>query len=40
VKGTFQALQSAGFDGYTALEVAGDEAVRKSYNDLKNLGAE
>lgn len=40
IKGTFAALKAVGFDGYTTLEVAGDEAVRKSYEYLKALGAE
>jgi inosose dehydratase len=39
IKGTFEALQKAGFDGHTTLEVAGDEAVKKSYDYLKSLGA-
>jgi len=40
IAGTFQALQQAGFDGYTTLEIAGEEAVLKSYEYLKSLGAE
>lgn len=40
IKGTFQALTQAGFDGYTTLEVAGDENVKQSYAFLKSLGAE
>jgi inosose dehydratase len=40
IKGTFEALEEAGFDGYTTLEVAGDEAVLQSYDYLKSLGAE
>jgi len=40
IKGTFEALVQAGFDGYTTLEVAGDENVRQSYAFLKSLGAE
>ncbi|TVR70797.1 MAG: sugar phosphate isomerase/epimerase [Spirochaetaceae bacterium] len=40
IKGTFAALQAAGFDGYTTLEIAGDEAVKKSHQYLKELGAE
>lgn len=40
VKGAFQALAAAGFDGYTTLEVAGDDAVLQSYAYLKSLGAE
>jgi len=33
-------LVRAGYDGYTTLEVAGDENVRQSYAFLKSLGAE
>ena len=40
IKGTFDALVQAGFDGYTTLEVAGQEAVLASYQYLKGLGAE
>jgi inosose dehydratase len=40
IKGTFEALQKTGFDGYTTLEVAGEDAVLKSYEYLKSLGAE
>lgn len=40
IQGTFQALVHAGFDGYTTLEVAGDENVKQSYAFLKSLGAE
>jgi inosose dehydratase len=40
IKGTFEALVKAGFDGYTTLEVAGDDAVLQSYDYLKSLGAE
>ena len=40
IKGTFAALKTAGFDGYTTLEIAGDDAVLKSYEFLKSLGAE
>jgi inosose dehydratase len=40
IKGTYEALEEAGFDGATTLEVAGDEAVRASYAYLKALGAE
>ena len=39
IKGTVEALKAKGFDGYTTLEVAGDEAVQKSYDYLKSLGA-
>ena len=34
------ALVAAGYDGYTTLEVAGDDAVKQSYAYLKSLGAE
>ena len=40
IKGTFEALEKVGFDGYTTLEVAGDDAVLQSYDYLKSLGAE
>lgn len=40
IKGTYAALIKAGFDGYTTLEVAGEEAVMGSYAYLKSLGAE
>lgn len=40
IKGTFAALAAAGFNGYTTLEIAGDEAVKQSYAYLKSLGAE
>ncbi|MFH5884475.1 sugar phosphate isomerase/epimerase family protein [Halalkalibaculum sp. DA3122] len=40
IKGTVEALQEIGFDGYTTLEIAGEEAVLESYDYLKSLGAE
>jgi len=40
IKGTFDALVKAGFDGYTTLEVAGDDAVLQSRAYLQSLGAE
>lgn len=40
IKGTYEALVAAGFDGYTTLEIAGDQAVLQSYDYLKSLGAE
>ena len=40
IKGVYQALVDAGYNGYTTLEIAGDEAVKKSYAYLKSLGAE
>ncbi len=35
----YQALVGAGFDGYSTLEIAGEEAVLKSFAFLKKLGA-
>lgn len=40
IKGVFGALQEVGFDGYTTLEVAGEDNVLQSYEYLKTLGAE
>ena len=40
IKGVYDALVAAGFDGYTTLEIAGDDAVLASYEYLKSLGAE
>ena len=40
IKGVYQALVAAGYDGYTTLEIAGDDAVKQSYAYLKSLGAE
>lgn len=40
IKSTFEALVKVGFEGYTTLEVAGDDAVLESYAYLKSLGAE
>lgn len=39
IAGTFQALQECGFDGYSTLEVGGDEAVLGSAAYLVGLGA-
>jgi inosose dehydratase len=39
IKGTFEALQHAGFKGHTTLEIAGDAAVLESYTYLRALGA-
>jgi len=36
----YHALVKAGFDGYSTLEIAGEEAVLKSFNYLKKLGAQ
>lgn len=40
IKGVYNALVEVGYDGYTTLEMAGDDAVRQSYAYLKSLGAE
>lgn len=40
IKGAFEALQAANYNGYTTLEVAGEESVKQSYAYLKSLGAE
>jgi len=40
IKGAYDALKAAGFDGLTTLEVAGEDNVKKSYAFLKSLGAE
>lgn len=40
IKGSFEALKAAGYNGYTTLEVAGEENVKQSYAYLKSLGAE
>jgi inosose dehydratase len=40
IKGVYNALVDVGYDGYTTLEVAGDDAVKQSYAYLKSLGAE
>jgi inosose dehydratase len=39
IKAIFNALFKAGFNGYTTLEIAGEEAVLKSFSYLKSLGA-
>jgi len=39
IKAIFNALVNAGFDGYSTLEIAGEEAVLKSFDYLKKLGA-
>ena len=36
----YRSLESVGFGGYTTLEIAGEEAVKASYDFLKGLGAE
>jgi inosose dehydratase len=39
IEAIYNALVKAGFDGYTTLEVAGEDAVLKSFEFLKKLGA-
>ncbi len=39
IKEIFSALEKSGFDGYSTLEIAGEESVLKSYDYLKSLGA-
>ena len=39
IEAIYHALVKAGFDGYTTLEIAGEEAVLKSFAFLKKLGA-
>lgn len=39
IAGTVKALKKAGFDGYTTLEIAGDDALKKSAEYLSSLGA-
>jgi inosose dehydratase len=39
IKGAFEHLVRAGFDGHTTLEVAGEDAVKESYSFLRSLGA-
>ena len=36
----YKALEKSGFDGFSTLEIAGEEAVMKSLEFLRNLGAE
>jgi inosose dehydratase len=40
IRGVFRELRKIGFDGYTTLEIAGEENVKASYAFLKSLGAE
>ncbi|GHT24197.1 hypothetical protein FACS189430_08700 [Bacteroidia bacterium] len=40
IKAVYEALQGIGYNGYTTLEIAGEEAVLESYRFLKELGAE
>jgi inosose dehydratase len=37
IKGVYQALRDAGFDGHTTLEIAGDDAVLASRDYLQSL---
>ena len=39
IEAIYNALVKVGFDGYTTLEIAGEEAVLKSFEYLKKLGA-
>jgi len=39
IEAIYKALVKSGFDGYTTLEIAGEEAVLKSFEFLKKLGA-
>jgi inosose dehydratase len=40
IAGVYEVLKDAPHVEYTTLEVAGDEAMLKSYEYLKSLGAE
>lgn len=40
IKKIYEKLVRSGFDGYSTLEIAGEEAVKKSLEFLRNLGAE
>ncbi len=39
IEGSFRALEKAGFDGYSTLEVGGDDAVLASAEYQQTLGA-
>ncbi|HAZ04628.1 MAG: xylose isomerase [Bacteroidetes bacterium GWF2_42_66] len=39
IEAIFNSLVKVGFDGYSTLEIAGEEAVLKSFEYLKKLGA-
>ena len=39
IEGSFRALEKAGFDGYSTLEIGGDDAVLASADYLQGLGA-
>jgi inosose dehydratase len=38
IEGSFRALEKAHFDGYSTLDVGGDDAVLTSVDFLKTLG--
>ena len=40
IEAIYKALVKSGFNGYSTLEIAGEEAVLKSFEFLKKLGAE
>jgi len=40
IESVYKALVNIGYEGYSTLEVAGEEAVLESYKYLKSLGAE
>jgi len=40
IDGVFKALTASDFDGYSTLEIAGDEAVLGSAEYLVSMGAE
>jgi inosose dehydratase len=39
IESIYNALVAVGFDGYSTLEIAGEDAVKESYEFLKKLGA-
>jgi inosose dehydratase len=39
IKGAYRALKEIGYDGYTTLEVAGEDSVKQSLAYLQSLGA-
>jgi len=40
IESIYKALVNIGFDGYTTLEIAGEDAVMQSHEFLKSLGAQ
>jgi inosose dehydratase len=40
IEDIFKSLVKSGFDGFSTLEIAGEDAVKKSLQFLRNLGAE